>query len=245
MNKTLQDFPTFKEQLIEFNKLYSQLKKRRKITPPPRPTGNKSGDIYHHFAHYINIIHLKLIHQLHLLLLGIKAENPEVASIVRSCIETIGALAYTTHKITDKKTDYEFIWNLLYVATMGQNTKTMSKKTTFSKAPQIFHSADYVREVNEILNDELTAIGSKNKDYILESYDFFSEFTHPNYLALQVYWRADTGKMTYDKKIACLREDDLGQIILTISPLILVYEVVLRKAEKLEQEFKLLKTTGD
>jgi hypothetical protein len=245
MNKTLQDFPTLKNQLIELNNLYIQLKKRRKIISPPRPTGNKSDDLYHNFAHYINIIHLKLVHQLHLLLLGIKAKNPEVASIVRSCIETIGALAYMTHKITGKKNDHKFIWNLLYVATMGQNTKTMSKKTTFSKAPQIFHTADYVREVNKILNNELIAIGSKNRDYILESYDFFSEFTHPNYLALQIYWRADTGGMLYDKKIACLREDDLGHIVLTITSLVLVYEMVLRKAKKLEQEFKLLKTTGN
>jgi hypothetical protein len=148
-----------------------------------------------------------------------------------------------THKIAPKKTDYEFVWDLLYVATMGQNTRTMSKKTTFSRAPQIFHSADYVREVNKILNEELAKIDSKNKDYILESYDFFSEFTHPNYLALQVYWTAYTGRIIYDKKIACLREDDLSQILLTLFPLILTYEMVLRKAEKLELEFKSLKNS--
>ena len=176
-----------------------------------------------------------------MLILGINAENPEVASLVRSCIETIGGLAYTIHKIISKNGDHAFIYDLLYVATMGQNTKTMAKKAVFSKAPQIFHAADYVRAVNKILNDELSRINSKNRDYILESYDFFCEFTHPNYLALQVYWKADNDKLLYDKKISCLREEVLGQILLTMIPLILVYEMILRKAEKLEQEFLLLK----
>ncbi|HBL51659.1 MAG: hypothetical protein A3D24_02235 [Candidatus Blackburnbacteria bacterium RIFCSPHIGHO2_02_FULL_39_13] len=237
VTKVFQDFPNFKKQLIDFDNLYAQLKKRRVIKTLPRSTGNKKKDLYSTLAHYINIIHLKLIHQLQLLILGINSENPEVASIVRSCIETIGALAYITNKITPKKTDYEFIWELLYVATMGQNTKTMSGKITFSNAPQSIHTADYVREINKLLNIELDRIGSENKDYILESYDFLSEFTHPNYLALQVYWRVDHGELIYDKKIACLREEELSQILLTTIPLILVYEMTLRKAEKLEQEF--------
>lgn len=237
MKKTWQKYPAFKKQLIELDGLYRQLKKRREIIPPPEPTGNKSTDLYHHFSHYINIIHLKFIHQLQLLISGVNAQNPEVASVVRSCIETIGGLAYMVHKINNKITDHEEVWRLLYVATMGQNTKMMSGKTTFSKAPQIFHSANYVREVNKLLNAELTTIGSKNKDYILESYDFFSEFTHPNYLALEVYWGIIKGKMIYQKNIACMREDEVGQILLTITPLILVYEMIMRKAEKIEKHF--------
>ncbi|MBI2268395.1 MAG: hypothetical protein HYU80_03040 [Candidatus Blackburnbacteria bacterium] len=237
MKKTWQKYHSFKKQLIELDSLYKQLKKRRKIVPPPEPTGNKSVDLYHHFSHYTNIIHIKLIHQLNLLISGINAQNPEAASMVRSCIETIGALAHMVRKINKKMTNHEEVWEILYVATMGQNTKTMSGKTTFSKAPQIFHSADYVREVNKLLNAQLTAIGSKNKDYILESYDFFSEFTHPNYLALEPYWGIIDGKMVYQKDIACMREDEVGQILLTITPLILVYEMVMRKAEKIEEHF--------
>jgi len=241
MKKTLLRYPTFKKQLTELDSLYKQLKKRRKIVPPPEPTGEKSADLYHHFSHYVNIIHLKIIHQLQMLISGINTQNPEVASMVRSCIETIGGLAYMVHKVGSKKTDHTAVWELLYVATMGQNTKTMSGKTTFSKAPQIFHSADYVREVNKLLNDELSAIGSKNKDYILESYDFFSEFTHPNYIALEVYWGIIEGKMTYEKNISCMRDDEVGQIVNTIIPLILVYEVIMRKAEKVEHELIELK----
>jgi len=241
MKKTLLRYPAFKKQLAELDSLYKQLKKRRKIVTPPEPTGDKSTDLYHHFSHYVNIIHLKIIHQLHMLILGINTQNPEVASVVRSCIETIGGLAYIVHKVRSKKTDHTAVWKLLYIATMGQNTITMSGKTTFSRAPQIFHSADYVREENKLLNEELTAIGSKNNDYILERYDFFSEFTHPNYIALEVYWRIIEGKMTYEKNISCMRDDEVGQIVSTIIPLILVYGVVMRKAEKIEQELKELK----
>lgn len=238
MKKVLKDFPNLQKQLQELHSLFIQLKKRRKIIIPPQPIGNKKKDVYHHLAHYINIIHLKLIHQLHLLIIGINSENPEAASIIRSCIETMGALAFITRKIAAKKDDYQFVWETLYKATMGQNTKTMSKEITFSKAPQIFHSADYVREINELLDSELTKIKSKNKDYILKSYDFFCEYTHPNYLALQSYWSVDTGELIYDKKISCLKEDDLGQMLFTIISLILVYEMTLRKSEKLEREFK-------
>lgn len=237
MKKTWQKYPAFKKQLIVLDSLYGRLKKRRRIIPLPEPTGNKSTDLYNPFSHYINIIHLKLIHQIQLLISGINAQNPEVACVVRSCIETIGGLVYMVHKINNHINDYEEIWKLLYIATMGQNNKTMSGKTTFSKAPQIFHSAYYVREVNKLLNTELTVIASKNKDYILESYDFFSEFTHPNYLAFEVYWEIIEGKMLYQKNIACMRDDEVGQILLTITPLILVYEMVMRKAEKIEKHF--------
>ena len=127
---------------------------------------------------------------------------------------------------------------MLNVATMGENKKTMSKQTVFANAPQIFHSAEYVRAVNKILDTELKAIGSKNKDHILERYDFFSEFTHPNYLALQHYWEVISGQLKYLKKYSSMREDMLADILLTITPLILVYVLVLRKAEKLEKEFK-------
>jgi len=240
MKKIINDFPDFEKRFVEFEKLYIELKKKRKIKVPPPPTYNKTKDLYHYLAHYINIIHIKLIHQLHLLLLGIKAENPEIVAMVRSCIETIGALAYMVEEISKESTIPDEAWNILNIATMGENKKTMSKQTLFKHAPQIFHSADYVRAVNKTLDKELQAIGSKNKDYILERYDYFSEFTHPNYVALQLYWQVNSGKLTYKRKISCMRQDELADILFTIVPLILVYVVVLRKAEKLEQKFKTL-----
>ncbi len=241
MKKIIKDFPDFEKRFAEFEKLYHALKGKRKIKIPPQPTYDKTKDLYHYLAHYTNIIHLKLIHQLHLLLLGIKAENPEIVATVRSCIETIGALAYMVQELSKKNIKPEAAWDMLNIATMGENKKTMSKQTLFKHAPQTFHSANYVRAVNKTLDKELQAIGSKNKDYILERYDFFSEYTHPNYVALEAYWQVNSGKLTYNKKISCLRKDGLADILFTIVPLILVYVVVLRKAEKLEEKFKALR----
>ncbi|PWU24075.1 hypothetical protein C5B42_00675 [Candidatus Cerribacteria bacterium 'Amazon FNV 2010 28 9'] len=240
MSKVITDFPDLAQRFVEFQRLSKELKVKRKIKIPPEPTSDKTRDLYHHLGHYINIIHLKLVHQLHLLSVGIKAENPEVMATVRSCIETIGALAYMVQEIEKKRQQPEAIWEMLNIATMGENKKTMSKQTVFTHAPQTYHSADYVRAVNDILDNELKKNGSKNGAYILERYDFFSEYTHPNYLAMEAYWEVKSGKLKYNKKISCMRKDNLADILFTITPLILVYVMVLRRAEKIESDFKKL-----
>ena len=78
--KILRDFPSLKDKLIEFESLTKQLKKKREIKVPPHPTYNKTKDAYHSLVHYTNIIHIKLIHQLQLILVGINSEKKSYRS---------------------------------------------------------------------------------------------------------------------------------------------------------------------
>jgi hypothetical protein len=234
--KLFKDFPKIQQEYQELKTYYKLLKKWRNIRFVRKPTGNKLKDLYPHLVQYINLIHLKIIHQLSLILLGIEAENPEIIPIVRGYIETIGGICYIMEKITKIKSEPDKVWEILNKAVMGENKKTLSKKVIFPTAPQTFHSADYIRA----LDDVVTLFNPKFRFFMLQQYDFYCEYTHPNYLALESYWEVISGKLKYREKISCIREDQIIDILKTMVPLVLVYEYVLRKAQDFEKEFKKL-----
>jgi hypothetical protein len=238
-------YPKLEKEILTFENDFKDLKKLIKIVPPPQPTHNKKKDIPISLKHFINVTQLRLITQMSLIKTGLKSQNPEVFSIVRATMETIAAMAFVSDRVESEylAKNYNKAWSVVTKAFMGRRTKIVSFgkneeiKEGFEKSVNVM---TYIDKANSLISNKLKKLNRKKKkehsNFFKFQYELISEFTHPNYNALEMYWKIADDEVVYQKPSRVLTSESLGVILHALSPLIPIYLLFLKRAHKFHQE---------
>ena len=245
MNKysIIKKYPQYNNDIQLFYHDIKQVKKIRIIKIPRKPILDKKEDLPSKYSHFLNVIDLRFLAQLDYFKTGIELGNPEVASTLRGCLETMSCLIYIYDRVKKRfeSKEYDLAWDTLYKAVMGRRSitnefgKSIEEKDSSKKA---FHVNDYIKKANQLLKELLESLPSNNKDLDIISffYDHLCESMHPNYLALESYWQFDESieNISYNKSPRCLRPKDFAMLLKTINQFIPIYFFFIRKAQNLE-----------
>lgn len=240
MDLLIKKYPEFEEQIRDTINFQSSLRTFRQINDPGKPTGNKQTDIPIQFSHFLNIIHLRFESQIDYFVLGLGGQNPEAFSTARNCMETIAALIFVYDAVKEKfeAGDFEGAHKILSKACMGERTKQISflsseEVTDYSK--RAYNVLDYIDKADRLIT-KIFKVDGEEKKYFRPQYDLLCELTHPNYLALSMFWGVENDKFKYQQSLTTLRDEDFGLLVHIISPMMPIYLLFLKRAQNFEMQ---------
>lgn len=245
MKSLIKVYPELQKEILLFESYFRDLKKFIKTVSPPIPTNDKKKDIPILLKHFINVIQIRLVTQMSLIRTGLRSQNPEIYSVVRATMETVAAMAFVSDRVISEYSagNYNRAWSVVAKAIMGRRTKIIS----FGKNEEVNEGLEksvnvvtYIDKATSLISNELKKLNGEKKkkspNYFKFQYELISEFTHPNYNALEIYWRIENDKVIYQKPSKVLTTENLGIILHTLLPLIPAYLLFLKKAYKFQQE---------
>ena len=246
MDTLIKKYPEFKRQIKSIFNFQDSLKAFRKIYIPSKTTGNSKVDVPSQFSHFLNTIHLRFQSQIDYLVLGLRNQNPEAFSTTRNCLESIAALIFIYDEVKKKidVNDYEGAQKILYKASMGQRTE----QTEFSISEEVtnveeraYNILDYIDRANKLVSKDLKkrfGESEAKQNYFRAQYNMLCELTHPNYLALSMFWGVENDKFKYNISPNVLTKYNFGLLVHSISPFLAVYTLYLKRAQEFEKKIK-------
>ncbi len=246
MDKLIAKYPKFKSQIKSIINFQNSLKAFRKVTIPNKATGSSKVDVPFQFSHFLNTVHLRFQSQMDYLVLGLQNQNPEAFSTARNCLETIAALIFVYDKVKKKveDDDYEGARKILYKASMGQRTehpKFATSKEVTDMAGRAYNVLDYIDKANKLVSGDLKkTLGEKEakQKYFRSQYDLLCELTHPNYLALSMFWGVGEDKFRYNLPPNTLTEENFGLLVHSILPFLPIYVLYLKRSQEFEKRIR-------
>ncbi|OGM09113.1 hypothetical protein A2Z67_05905 [Candidatus Woesebacteria bacterium RBG_13_36_22] len=244
MDTLITKYPEFEKQIRDIFSFQGSLNAFRKISIPNKPTGNKRSDVPIQFSHFLNVIHIRLQSQINYLVQGLQNQNPEAFSTARNCLETIAALIFVYYKVKERveSDEYDQAQRVLYKASFGSRTehpKFATSKEVTDMAKRAYNVLDYIDKANELVSKDLKKrFGEEEarQNYFRSHYDLLCELTHPNYLALSMYWGVEDDKFKYNLPKNTLTKENFGLLIHTISPFLAIYVLYLKRAQEFEKK---------
>src|SRR5882724_4458956 len=242
MDELITKYPEFEEQIKDIFRFQRSLKTFRTISIPSKPTGIKQKDIPVHFSHFLNILHLRFHSQIDYLVLGLQNPNPEAFSTARNCLESIAALIFVYAKVKKRIDAGEYVEadKILYKASMGSRTdhpKFATSEQITDMAKKAYNVLDYIDEANDLVAKDLKKTDEEVKqNYFRSQYDLLCELTHPNYLALSMFWGVNNDKFKYNLPPNTLTEENFGLLLHTILPFLPVYMLYLKRSQEFEKK---------
>lgn len=240
MDKLIAEYPEFELQLKGIFSFQNTSQKFRKIMVPNKPEGKVEKDVPKQFSHFLNVIHIRFQTQINYLILALQSKNPEGFSTIRNCMETIGALAFVYYAVREKieLKDYKGAQGILYKASLGERETEISfmdAKEVTDEAKKAYNVLTYIDRADKLVT-ELFKVDGEKKRYFKAQYERLSELTHPNYMALSMYWGVEDNKFSYQQPNAVLRKEDFGLVVHSISPLLPIYLFFLKKSQEFEKQ---------
>lgn len=244
MDELINEYPEFEKQIKDILSFKSSLKTFRQIKIPEKPTGNKQTDVPIQFSHFLNIIQLRFQSQIDYFILGLQNQNPEAFSTARNCMETIGALIFVYDGVKKKveASDYEGAHRILSKAVMGERIKQLSFLTgqeVTDLAKKAYNIMTYIDKADNLVT-KIFKVDGEEKKYFKPQYDLLCELTHPNYLALSMFWGVANDKFKYQQSLNTLRNEDFGLLVHTISPFLPIYLLFIKRAQEFEKQMNSL-----